>query len=70
MTKKIVRPKGGAIIDYMSLCSHSPSFVSLSLLTKENTKFLLDLKETFLTMRDKTSLKRKIRSPPLGLFEK
>ena len=38
-------------------------------LTKEN-KFLLELKESFLIMRDKTSLNRNIRSAPLCLFDK
>ena len=54
----------------LSLCNHSLPFDSLSLLTKENKKNLLELKESLLIMRDKCSLKRKIRSPPLDLFGK
>ena len=37
---------------------------------KENKKFLLELKESLLIMRDKPSLNRKIRSAPLYLFDK
>ena len=35
------------------------------MLTKENRKLALKLKESFLIMRDKTSFNRSIRSAPL-----
>ena len=38
------------------------------MLTKENTQFVLELKETLLIMRDKPSLNKSIRSAPLYLF--
>ena len=68
MTKKKVEPKGSAVSD-MLLCNHSPSFEHFSVLIKENKKFLLELKESLLIMRDKP-LNRNIRSAPLYLFDK
>ena len=70
MTKKKVKPKGSAVSDHMLLCNHSLSFENFSVLTKENKKFLLELKESLLIMRDKSSLNRNIRSAPLCLFDK
>ena len=64
-TKKKAKPKGSAVSDHLLLCNHSPSFENFSVLTKENKKFLLELKECLLIMRDKTFLNRKIRSAPL-----
>ena len=70
LTKKKVKPKGSAVSDHMLLCNHSPSLENISVLIKENKKFLLELKESFLIMRDKPSLNRNIRSAPLYLFDK
>ena len=70
LTKKKVKPKGSAASDHLLLCNHSPSFENFSVLTKENNKFLLELKESLLIMRDKSSLNRNIRSAPLHLFGK
>ena len=56
LTRKKVKPKGSAVSDYLLLCYHSPSFENFSVLTNENKKFLLELKESLLTMRDKPSL--------------
>ena len=36
LTKKKVKPKGGAVSDHLLLCKHSPSFESFIVLTKEN----------------------------------
>ena len=69
LTKKKFKPKGSAVSDHMLLCNHSPSFENFSVLTKENKKFLLELKEILLMMRDKPSLNRNIRSAPLYLFD-
>ena len=68
LTKKKVKPKGSAVSNHLLLCNHFPS--NFSVLTKENKKFLLELKESLLLMRDKPSLNRKIRSAPLYLFDK
>ena len=70
LTKTKVKPNGSAVSDHMLLCNHSPSFENFSVLTKENKKFLLELKESLLIMRDKPSLNRNIRSAPLYLFDK
>ena len=70
LTRKKVKPKGSAVSDHLLLCNHSPSFENFSVLTKENKKFLLELKESLLIMRDKPSLNRNIRSAPLCLFDK
>ena len=69
LTRKKVKPKGSAVSDHLLLCNHSPSFENFSVLTKENKKFLLELKESLLIMRDKP-LNRNIRSAPLYLFDK
>ena len=69
LTKKKVKPKGSAVSNHLLLCNHSPSFENFSVLTKENKKFLLELKESLLIMRDKP-LNRNIRSAPLYLFDK
>ena len=52
LTRKSVKPKGSAVSNHLSLCNHSPSFEHFSVLTKENKKFLLELKENLLIMRD------------------
>ena len=70
LTKKKVKPKSSTVSDHLLLCNHSPSYKNFSLLTKENKKFLLELKESLQIMRDKPSLKRNIRSTLLYLFEK
>ena len=69
LTRKKVKPKGSAVSDHLLLCNHSPSFENFSVLTMENKKFLLELKENLLIMRDKP-LNRNIRSVPLHLFDK
>ena len=56
LTRKKVKPKGSAVSDYLLLCNHSPSFENFSVLTKENKKFLLELEEDLLIIRDKPSL--------------
>ena len=68
-TKEKVKPMGCAVSYYLLLCNHSPSFEIFSVLTKENRKFVFELKESFLKMREKHSLKINIRSKPLYLFE-
>ena len=70
VTKMKVKPKGSTVSDHILLCNHSPSFGNFSVLTKENKKFLLELKESLLIMRGKPSLNRKIKPAPLYLFDK
>ena len=70
LTRKKVKPKGSAVSDHLLLCNHSPSFENFSVQTEENKRFLLELKESVLIMRDKPSLNRNIKSAPLYLFDK
>ena len=69
LTRKKVKHKGTAVSDHFLLCNHSPSLENFSVPTKKNKKFLLELKESLLIMRDKPSLNRNIRSAPLYLFD-
>ena len=71
MTKKKVKPKGSATSDHLLLCNHLPPIKRLSVLTRENRKFVvLEFIESLLIVRDKTSLNRNIRSAPVFLFDK
>ena len=69
LTKKKVELKASAVINHLLLYSHSPFLENFSVLTMENKKFLLELKETLLIMRNKPSLNRDIRSALLYLFD-
>ena len=53
LTRKKVKPKGSAVGDHLLLCNHFPSFENFNVLTKENKKLLLELKESLLIIRDK-----------------
>ena len=70
LTRKQVKPKNSTIADHLLLCNHSASYDDFSILTRDNKKFLLDLKESLLILRDNTSLNRNITSAPLYLFGK
>ena len=70
LTNKKVKPKGGAVFGHFLLCNHSSCFENFSVLTKENTKLVLELKESLLIMRDKLSLNRNIRSASLYLYDR
>ena len=69
-TKKQVKPKSSCLADDLIFCNHSASYDDFSILTRENKKFLLELKESLLIMRDKPSLNRNITSAPLYLFDR
>ena len=56
--------------DHLLHYNYLPSFNNFSILAYENKKSLLEIKESFLIIRDKTSLNRNISSPPLYLFDK
>ena len=70
LIKKKVKPKCSAVSDHLLLCNHSPSLQIFSVLRKENKNTLLELKESLLRTRDKPSLNKNIRSPPLYQFDK
>ena len=70
LTRKQVKPKNSSVADHLLLCNHSASYDNFSILTRDNSKFLLELKERLLILRDKPSLNRNITSAPLYLFDK
>ena len=70
LTKNKVKSKGSTVSDHFLLCNHSLSFKNFNVLSKENKKFLLELKESLPIMRYKPSWNRNIRSSPLYLFHK
>ena len=69
LTRKQVKPKNSSVADHLLLCNHSAFYDDFSILTRENKKFLLELKESLLIMRDKPSLNRNITLAPLYLFD-
>ena len=65
LTGRKVKPSNNsAICDHLLHCNFSPSFDNFSILTHENKKDLLKIKESPLIMRDKPSLNRNINSAP------
>ena len=70
LTRKQVKTKNSSVADHLLLCSHSAFYDDFSILERESKKFLLELKESLLIMRDKPSLNRSITSAPLYLFDK
>ena len=71
LTGKKVKPSNNsAICDHLLHCNFLPSFDNFSVLAYENKKYLLEIKESLLIMKDKPSLNRNINSAPLYLFDK
>ena len=70
LTKKQVKPKNSSAADHLLLCNHSAYYDDFSILTRENKKFLLELKESLLTITDKPSLNRNIILAPMYLFNR
>ena len=69
LTRKQVKPKNSSIANHFILSSHSVSYDDFSILTRENKKFLLELKESLLIMRDKPFLNKNITAEPFCLFD-
>ena len=70
LNKKQVKPKNSSAADHLLLCNQTASYDDFTILPREYKKFLLELKESLLIMRDKPSLNRNITSAPLHLFDK
>ena len=68
--KKVKPSNSSAIWDHLVHCNFLPSFGNFSVLAHENSKYLLEIKESLLIMRDKASLNGNINSAPLYLFDK
>ena len=67
LTKKQVKPNNSSVADHLLFCYHSVFYDDFSILTREN-RFLLELKESLLIMKDKPSLNRNITSASLYLL--
>ena len=66
-----VKPSNNsAVSDYLLHWNFLRSFDSFSILVHEKKKYLLEIKERMLIMRDKPSLNRNINSATLYLFDK
>ena len=50
--KKIKPSNNSAVYDHLLHCNLLPSFDSFSILAQENKKYLLEIKESLLIMRD------------------
>ena len=59
-----------SVADHLLFRRHSASYDDFSILSRENKTFLLELKESLLIMRDKTSLNWNITLEPLHLFDR
>ena len=71
LTGKKVKPSNNsAICDHLLHRNFLPSFDNFRVLAHENKKYLLEIKENLLIMRDKPSLHRNINYAPLYLFDK
>ena len=71
LTGKKVRPSNNsATCNHLLQYKFLSSFYNFSVLAQENKKYLLEIKESLLIMRDKPSLNRNINSVPLYLFDK
>ena len=71
LTGKKVKPvNNSAVRDHLLHCNYLPSCDKFSILAHESKKFLLEIKESLLIMRDKPSLNRNISYAPLYLFDK
>ena len=68
LPKKQVKPEDRSVADHLPFRNHLASYDDFCNLTRENKKFLLELNESLLIMRDKPSLNRNITSAPLYLF--
>ena len=68
--KKVKPPNNSAICDHLLHCNFLPSFDNFFVLAHKKKKYLLEIKESLLIMRDKPSLNRNISSAPLYLFDK
>ena len=71
LTGENVKPSNNsAICDHLLHYNFLPSSDNFSVLVHENKKYLLEIKESLLIMRDKPSLNRNINSAPSYLFDK
>ena len=68
--KKVKLINNSGALKHFLQCNCVPSFNNFNILAHENKKFFLEIKESFLVMRDKPSLNRDISFELLYLFDK
>ena len=56
----LTKNKESSVANHLLFCNHSAFYDNFSILTRENKKYLLELKQSRLIMRDKPSLNRNI----------
>ena len=66
-TKKKIKLKDSSLGNHL-LCNHSAFFNGFSILTRENKRFILELKESWLIIRDQPYLNRNVTSASLYLL--
>ena len=69
-TKKQVKPKNSSVVDRLLFCNYLASYIDFCILTVKNKKFLLELRESLLLLRDKPCLNRNITLAALYLFDR
>ena len=68
--KNVKSSNNSAICDHLLHSNFLTSFDNFSVLAHQHKKYLLEIKESLLIMRDKLSLNSNINSAPLYLFDK
>ena len=56
INKKVQLKKDSTVCHYLLNCNYSPTFEDFSVQCHENKKYLLEMKESLLTMRDRPSV--------------
>ena len=67
--KKQVKSKRSSVVHHLLLCNHSAFYDDFIILMQQNKRFLLELNDNLLLMRDKLSLNRNIILVPLYLLD-
>ena len=68
--KKVKPISNSSVYNHLLHCYYLPSFDNFRISAQEKKKFLLEIKEILLMMRDKPSLSRNINSATLYLLTK
>ena len=69
VTGKKVKPQIAVLFVIIYSTVFLPSFDNFNVLAHENKKYLLEIKKSLLTLRNKPSLNRNTNSPRLHLFD-
>ena len=69
LTNKSVQSRKNSAVNHHLLNCNSPTFEDFSVLCHENNKYLLEVAESLLIMRDRPSMNQDVRFASLFLFE-